>query len=69
MSLEEIKALFEKRFGKRWMLGDDFTAWETAKWDPEKPIEFCDDVAELIYKHFEDEVPIDEEEFAKLVWP
>jgi len=68
MSMKEIKDLFEKHFGKRWMLGEDFTAWEVAEWEPQKPIEFCDDIGELIYKLYKSEIPEDEDEFADLVW-
>ena len=67
-SMLGLKDMFEELFGKKWMLGEDFSAWELAGNDPDKPVELCQEIGDAIHKHFKDTIPNDPEVFDKEVW-
>ena len=65
IDFEIVKDKFEKRFGKKWMIGDDFTLHGM---DTTIFADFVYDIADVIWENYQHEIPDNEEEFDKLVW-
>ena len=63
-----LRDMFETQLGKNWMLGEDFSAWELSESKPQELIEFVQDIGDILYKHYKDELPKDKDVLLDLVY-